>query len=206
MMFEFEYGLKDGFLNDGDVVIFPTDTVYGLACRLYDNDAINRIYELKERSKTKHLAVLCDSLISVNDIAVIDERVIKLAYAFWPGALTLILPSTPNHYQKTGEKTVGVRIPNHDAALWLIKKNGPLLTTSVNKSGDMPLNDVELIKKHFGDKVDYIYEEYNAFYLNVSSTTIDLTEKEVKFLRIGTITDKQINEVLKKDIDDIYKE
>lgn len=199
----FEYGLKEGFLNDGDVVIFPTDTVYGLACRLYDIEAIERIYQLKERSKTKHLAVLCDSLISVNDIAVIDERVIKLAYAFWPGPLTLILPSTPNHIKKTGETTIGVRIPNHESALWLIKKNGPLLTTSVNKSGDKPLNDVTLIKKHFADQVDYIYEEYNAFYLNVSSTTIDLTSKDVKYLRIGTITQAQIESVLNKNIDDI---
>lgn len=199
----FEYGLKEGFLNDGNVVIFPTDTVYGLACRLYDTEAINRIYELKERSKNKHLAVLCDSLISVNDIAKMDDRVIKLAYAFWPGALTLILPSSPNHLKKTGEETIGVRIPNHEAALWLIKKNGPLLTTSVNKSGDQPLNDVELIKKHFESKVDYIYEEYNAFYLNVSSTTIDLTGKEIKYLRIGTITKAQIEAVLALDIDDI---
>ncbi len=195
----FEYGLKEGFLNDGDVVIFPTDTVYGLACRLYDNEAIERIYQLKERSKTKHLAVLCDSLISINDIAVIDERVLKLAHAFWPGPLTMILPSTSAHFKKTGEKTIGVRIPNHDAALWLIKKNGPLLTTSVNKSGDLPLNDVDLIKQHFSDKVDYIYEEYNAFYLNISSTTIDLTHEEINYLRIGSITKEQIESALKEE-------
>lgn len=198
-----EYGLKEGFINEGEVVIFPTDTVYGLACRLYDNEAIERIYKLKERSKTKHMAVLCDSLISVNDVAVIDERVIKLAYAFWPGALTIVLPATMQHINKTLEETIGIRIPNHEAALWLIKKNGPLVTTSVNKSGDVPLNDVDEIKKHFEDKVDYIYEEYNAFYLNISSTTIDLTSDEVKYLRIGTITQEQIETVLKKDIDEI---
>ncbi len=194
----FDYGFKEGYLSDGSVVIFPTDTVYGLACRLYDDLAIQRILQLKDRSKTKHLAVLCDSLVTINDIAIIDERALKLAHEFWPGALTIILPSTREHFAKTGEKTIGVRIPDHDSTIWLIKKNGPLVTTSVNKSGDEPLIDLAEIKKHYRDKVDYIYEEYNAFYLNVSSTTIDLTEKEVKYLREGTITKQQIEQALKK--------
>lgn len=199
----FEYGYEEGFLTDGSVVIFPTDTVWGLACRLYDNAAIERIYALKERSATKHLAVLCDNLVSVNDIAIIDERVRKLAYAFWPGALTLILNSTKSHFEKTGNKTIGIRIPNHEAALWLIKKNGPLLTTSVNKSGSAPMMDLKEIIKAFGDKVDYIYEEYNAYYLNVSSTTIDLTSDNIEYLRIGSISKEAIEEVLEKDIEEI---
>lgn len=199
----FDYGYEEGFLTDGSVVIFPTDTVWGLACRLYDNTAIERIYTIKDRSKTKHLAVLCDSLVSVNDIGIIDERVRKLAYAFWPGALTLILPSTKSHFEKTGDKTVGIRIPNHEAALWLIKKNGPLLTTSVNKSGSVPLMDLKEIINTFGNEVDHIYEEYNAYYLNVSSTTIDLTGDEIEYLRIGSISKEDIELVLKKDIEEI---
>ncbi|MDD2574863.1 MAG: L-threonylcarbamoyladenylate synthase [Acholeplasmataceae bacterium] len=199
----FEYGYEEGFLTDGSVVIFPTDTVWGLACRLYDNAAIERIYTLKERSATKHLAVLCDNLVSVNDIAVIDERARKLAYAFWPGALTLILNSTKAHFEKTGDKTIGIRIPNHDSALWLIKKNGPLLTTSVNKSGSAPMMDLKEIIKVFGDEVDYIYEEYNAYYLNVSSTTIDLTNDKIEYLRIGSISKEDIEAVLEKDIEEI---
>lgn len=199
----FDYGYEEGFLTDGSVVIFPTDTVWGLACRLYDNTAIERIYTIKDRSKTKHLAVLCDSLVSVNDIGIIDERVRKLAYTFWPGALTLILPSTKSHFEKTGDKTVGIRIPNHEAALWLIKKNGPLLTTSVNKSGSVPLMDLKEIINTFGNEVDHIYEEYNAYYLNVSSTTIDLTGDEIEYLRIGSISKEDIESVLKKDIEEI---
>ncbi len=192
-----EFDFKDGYIKDGAVVIFPTDTVFGLACRLYDLEAINKIFELKKRSQTKNMAILCDTLVSVNDLAVIDERALKLAHAFWPGALTLVLPSSKKHYEKTGNKTIGIRIPNHDSALWLIKKNGPLVTTSVNKSGDKPMINIAEIKKEFASDVDYIYEEYNAFYLNISSTTIDLTEKEIKFLRIGTITKNDIYNALK---------
>lgn len=194
----FEYSLKDGFLTDGSVVILPTDTVYGIACRLYDESALQRIFKIKVRSQKKNLAVLCESLVSINDIAVINERALKLAHAFWPGPLTIILPSTKQHYEKTGDHTIGVRIPNHAGTLQLIKQNGPLYTTSVNISGTDPLMDLAEIKKEFKDKVDYIYEEYNTYYLSVSSTIIDLTNENVEYLRLGTITKKAIEEVLSK--------
>src|SRR5690554_2324124 len=115
------YSLKEGFLQEGSVVIFPTDTVYGMGCRLYDNVAIERILTIKNRPRSKHLAVLCDILVTVNDLAVLDSRAIKLAHAFWPGPLTIVLPSSKSHYEKTGDKTIGVRIPNHNGVLKLIK-------------------------------------------------------------------------------------
>jgi len=191
-----EYSLKEGFLNEGDVVIFPTDTVYGLSCRLYDNVGINKILHIKNRSITKHLAILCDTLVTVSDIAILNERALTLAHAFWPGPLTLILTSTESHFKKSGQKTVGIRIPNHSGAIRLIRQNGPLVTTSVNISGKEAMTDINEIKNKFSDVVDYIYQEEKTNYLNVSSTTVDLTEKEVKVLREGTITKKEIIEVL----------
>lgn len=192
-----EYSLKEGFLNEGSVVIFPTDTVYGLACRLYDNLGVNRILKIKNRPKSKHLAILCDTLVTVNDLAILDERALKLAHDFWPGPLTLILQSSKSHFKKTGEKTIGIRIPDHNGAITLIKQNGPLVTTSVNLSGEEPLTDIDEIKTHFSELVDYIYHEEKEIYLNVSSTTVDLTEKEIKVIREGTIKEQQIKEALK---------
>lgn len=191
-----KYSLKEGFLKEGSVVIFPTDTIYGLGCRLYDELAIKRILEIKKRPVNKPLAVLCDTLVTVNDLAIINERVLKLAHAFWPGPITLVLKSSPSHFEKTGHKTVGVRIPDHSGVIRLIKQNGPLVATSVNLSGNNPLTDYEEIVQHFSDKVDYIYKETNAFYLNVSSTTVDLTQGEVKVVREGTITKNDIKEIL----------
>lgn len=191
-----KYSLKEGFLKEGSVVIFPTDTIYGLGCRLYDEVAIKRILEIKKRPENKPLAVLCDTLVTVNDLAIIDERVLKLAHAFWPGAMTLVLKSSLSHFEKTGHKTVGVRIPDHSGVIRLIKQNGPLIATSVNLSGENPLTDYEKIVERFTDEVDYIYKETNAFYLNVSSTTIDLTNEEVKVVREGTITKENIKEIL----------
>ncbi|MDY0346137.1 MAG: L-threonylcarbamoyladenylate synthase [Acholeplasma sp.] len=196
MMVE-DYSFEEGFMTDGSVVIFPTDTVYGLAARLYDMDAYKKIEAIKTDKPIKY-AILCDTLVSVNDLVVIDERAKKLMMAFWPGALTIILKSSRSHYEKTGQKTIGVRIPNHNAAVRLIKKNGPLLTTSVSID-DEPLLTMDEIKKHYQTKVDYIYEEYNAYYLNVTSTTIDLSEPTIKYLRIGSISKQDIESVIGQD-------
>lgn len=190
-----DYTFEDGFMPDGSIVIFPTDTTFGIACRLYDNEAFNRISQLKNNDKFNY-AVLCDTLVSINDLAFIDERAKKLMLAFWPGALTIILKSSKPHYEKTGDKKIAVRIPNHNGALSLIKKNGPLVTTSLSSEDQDLLMDLNKIKINFQDKVDFIYEEYNNFYLNMGSTTIDLSENEIKYIRIGSITETEIKAVI----------
>ncbi len=197
-----DYTFEDGFMPDGSIVIFPTDTVFGIACRLYDNDALNRISTLKNNQSFNY-AVLCDTLVSVNDLAIIDERAKKLMMAFWPGKLTLILKSSKPHYEKTGDLKIAVRIPNHNSALRLIKKNGPLVTTSLSSEDQDLLMDLTKIKATFKDKVDHIYEEYNNFYLNLGSTTIDLSEDVIRYIRIGSITESQIEAVIQTNTFDI---
>lgn len=190
-----DYTYEDGFMPDGSIVIFPTDTTFGIACRLYDNEALRRITQLKNNTQFNY-AVLCDTLVSINDLAVIDPRAKQLMMAFWPGPLTIILNSTRPHYEKTGETKIAVRIPNHSGALSLIKKNGPLVTTSLSNEDQDLLMDLNKIKANFHDKVDYIYEEYNNFYLNLGSTTIDLTENDIRFVRVGSIKEFDILSVV----------
>lgn len=194
-----EYSLEEGFMTDGSVVIFPTDTVYGFASRLYDNEALVKIRALKNESSNHYFAVLCDTLVSVNDLAIIDERAKRLMMAFWPGALTIILKSSRSHYEKTGEEVIGVRIPNHNAALRLIKQNGPLVTTSISLDRLTPMMDIEEINKTYQDKVDFIYEDYEDYNLNMLSTTVDLTEEKIQYLRVGSITQSQIEAILAPD-------
>lgn len=177
------------------LIIFPTDTVYGIGASIYDLDNINKIYEIKGRSFDKQLPVLCSSIEQIESFAVIDNNVLKLAKAFWPGALTLILKTKDEYFKFSGERTIGVRIPNHILALSLLEKYGPLKTTSINDSGSVPLNDYETIYEKYNNKVSYIYKNTEAS-IGLASTIVSLVD-DVKILRLGNITLEQIKESLK---------
>lgn len=179
----------------GKLIIFPTDTVYGIGCGIFDVDNIKKIYNIKNRSYEKPLACLCASIEQINSIAIIDDNSRKLINEFLPGGLTLILKSREEVYLKIGYKTIGVRIPNCKIALNILQKNGPMLTTSVNDSGAVPINEYEEIVQKYSNLVDEIYQA-NEDSSNLSSTVVSVIESEVKILREGAITAKDINRVL----------
>ena len=180
------------------VIIFPTDTVYGIGTPIFDIDGINKIYDIKHRSKDKPLACLCASLSQIEDIAVLNDDARKLIKDFLPGALTIILESKPEVCDKIGYKTIGVRIPNNDLAISLLNENGPMLTTSVNESGKTPLNDYESIKNAYGNVVDKIYYDDEPS-SSIASTVIMIIGNELKVLRSGSITIEMIKNSLKED-------
>lgn len=184
-------------LNSGEVIIFPTDTVYGIGCSAFDVLAQKRIYEIKKRPKNKRLSILCASLEDIKKIAIVDIDAEKIIKRFMPGALTLILNTQPSLIGEAIFETVGVRIPNHPVALKLLNEHGPLATTSVNFSGFEPLNDYDSIIKEFGDLVDAVYPNNNIV-SNVSSTVIDLTKKPYQVLRYGEISLDEILNYLHK--------
>lgn len=186
-------------INKGEIVIFPTDTVYGVGCLLYDIEAIDKIYLLKEREKIKELPVLVSSIKEAKELGIFNEKALKLANHFWPGALTIIVKSSLEHFNKSGKETIGIRMPNNEMALNILKSNGPLKTTSVNKSGLPPLFAKSEIIKEYQNKVDKMYFEEKETYLNLSSTTIDLTNNNVKFIRIGSIKEEEIWEVINNE-------
>ena len=177
------------------VIIFPTDTVYGIGTKIFDIDGINKIYDIKKRPKDKPLACLCSSLEQIKMIAEVSKSAEKLINRFLPGALTLILDSKPEVVDKIGYKTIGVRIPNSKLALEILNENGPMLTTSVNESGFKPINEYDLIVKEYGDCVDKIYKS-NEKSSNVSSTVVLLKDNDIKVLREGEITISMINDCL----------
>ena len=134
------------------VIIFPTDTVYGIGTKIFDIDGINKIYEIKKRPKDKPLACLCASIDQIKSIAILNEDAEKLINAFLPGPLTLILKSKEEVKNKIGYETIGVRIPNYKLALDILNENGPMLTTSVNDSGANPINEYDdIIIKYKND-------------------------------------------------------
>ena len=171
------------------VIAFPTDTVFGVGALIDDEIAIDKIFELKHRDYSKPLAILA---ASINDILPyiddVSEDVVKLMNKYWPGALTIIFNKKNNVSNKitSGFKTIAFRIPNCDISLEILKQTGPLATTSVNISGEKPLNTYEEIERYFGDKIDYIVSD-NVSSSNVSSTIIDVTTNAIKIIRQGEI-------------------
>ncbi len=174
------------------VIIFPTDTVYGIGCSIYDKDSQLKIYKIKNRPLDKPLAVLCSSVKQIDEIAYIDENAKKIINKFLPGALTVIIKAKEDIVNITGLKTIGVRIPNYKIALNILEEVGPMTTTSVNESGRSPLNDYEIIKKEYEKIVDKIIAPNNEKTSNVSSTIVDLTTPTPKLIRQGEISFEEI--------------
>lgn len=173
----------------GKIIAFPTDTVYGVGALIDDDEAINKIYELKNRDLNKPLAILASSIDDILPyIKKPNNEIISIMKKYWPGALTIIFEKTHlvgDNITK-GLNTVAFRIPNSNLVLEILKKTGPLATTSVNISGNTPINNYEEIMKSFGEKIDYIIgkDEVSS---NISSTIIDVTSNKVKIIRQGQI-------------------
>ncbi|HPX72171.1 MAG TPA: L-threonylcarbamoyladenylate synthase [Acholeplasmataceae bacterium] len=185
-------------MEKGQVIIFPTDTIYGMGCQLYDKVALERIYEIKKRSHDKDIPVLVSSIVQINVIAKYDSKALRIMQNFWPGPLTLILQSTPDFYNKTGDKTIAIRIPDHYVTIELINNFGPLRTTSVNISGEEPLNKIEDIRKQYGNVVDHIYGEHVGHYIGIASTIVDISNGSIKLVREGAIPFEDILAVYNK--------
>lgn len=173
----------------GELVIFPTDTVYGLGTRPDDPAATARVFATKGRPLDLTLPVLVDSLDAARSVARFDERAGQLALTTWPGALTLVLPRTsvsrPWDLGGAGD-TVGVRMPRHPLALALLGATGPLAVTSANRSGEPPVRTCDELTAVFGDRVAvYLCEESPLE--GLASTVLDLTGPEIRLLRAGSV-------------------
>ncbi|WBL31506.1 L-threonylcarbamoyladenylate synthase [Candidatus Phytoplasma sacchari] len=173
--------------NEKKIIIFPTDTVYGIGTKIDDIENLKKIYQIKKRNLDKPISVLFYSLDQIEKIVFIDDNIRKIADIFWPGPLTLIVYTQNPSYFCIKEEKMGIRIPNHPLALKILKKLGPLRTTSINKSGQPSLNNYQKIKEKYGNKVDYVYpDNYKNLSSGISSTIIDTTTVKWQIIRRGT--------------------
>ena len=143
-------------LKRGELIGIPTDTLYGIAADPYNEDAIERIFELKGRPGIKPLALLVASIEQGTTVAAFSDRAVELAERHWPGALTLVLPrldSVPPWIGHRGRRTVGLRCPDHQTALGLLTIVGPLAVTSANVTGQDAVTDSKEAEALFGDDV-----------------------------------------------------
>lgn len=189
-------------IKNGSLIIYPTDTVYGLGAIVTNEKSINNIYLAKSRSFTSPLIALLSSFDKIEEVAYVSnenkELLIKLAKAFWPGALTIILKRKENipSIMVSGGDTIGVRIPNLDLAIKIIDlAGGVLATTSANISGEAtPKSYVEL-SESIKSKVDILIDSGECK-LGEASTIIDLTSDIPKILRNGAISIDEIKKII----------
>ena len=186
-------------MRNGGVVIYPTETVYGIGCLPSDPDAAKRICEIKGRAENP-LPLICNDIEMARKIGQFNLSAEKLAKAFWPGPLMFILPSKIVYpmWVSHGKKTIGLRVPGSEVSRKLAElSGGVLVSTSANKSGEPPATTAKEALSQTGFKVDLVLDG-GPSPGGQSSTILDLSGKEMWILRSGPITGTQIMEALKR--------
>jgi L-threonylcarbamoyladenylate synthase len=188
-------------LAAGKIIAMPTDTVYGLAAALDQPAAIDAIYTAKGRDAGKALPVLIDNPHRISHYAGGNHtRANRLAEAFWPGALTIVLPATSKvpYGVHRGSGTVGLRMPDNAIALAIISgAGGGLAVTSANLSGRSEARSAGEVRETLGGLVDVVVDGGPATG-SIPSTVVDLTGREPVILRQGAITRRDLERVLSR--------
>lgn len=190
--------LAERAIADGEIVAFPTDTVYGVGCDPFNTEAILKIYEAKGRGMEKSLPILLSDITDVEKVASeVPPAARILAEAFWPGALTLVVPRQERLPSAlTARDTVGLRIPNHDWLRELIRScGGALAATSANLSGKPDALDAQEVLSYLGDKVRLVVDGGRASG-GVPSTVVDCTVSPPAILRFGFLSEQEIRDAL----------
>lgn len=180
-------------LRQGDLVAFPTDTVYGLGAALFNLQSIDRLYVVKGRDAAKAIAVLVGDENALGQVAgALSGFAARLARRFWPGPLTLVVaahPALPANLSPL--PTVGVRMPDHPVALALLRRTGPLAVTSANRSGEPSATTAEEVYAQLGGRIPLILDGGRCPG-GLPSTVVDCTGSEPVILRPGPISLQQL--------------
>jgi tRNA threonylcarbamoyl adenosine modification protein (Sua5/YciO/YrdC/YwlC family) len=173
-------------LKEGGVIAYPTDTIYGFGCDMYNKKAIQRIYQIKKRDPQKPFSFICSDLKNISLYAQVTNPAYKIMKRCLPGAYTFILLGTKlvPKIMTTKRKTVGIRVPDNNICLSLVKTLGnPIISTSVGFSGREVLSDPSLIEETFGSLIDLTID--GGILANQPSTIISLINDEIEVIREG---------------------
>lgn len=173
-----------------ELVVLPTDTVYGLACDAFSHEGVRALLEAKGRDRQSPPPVLIGSVAAMSGLAQeIPQVAHKLAETFWPGALTMILKAQPSLTWDLGETkgTVALRMPDHKIALALLQETGPLATSSANLTGQPAATTCQQAEAYLGNKVK-VYLDGGPSPKGEASTIVDLTELEDTVSESGEVT------------------
>ncbi|GER80613.1 MAG: L-threonylcarbamoyladenylate synthase [Anaerolineales bacterium] len=183
-------------LRAGGLVVFPTDTVYGLGSLAFDQAAIESIYAVKGRPLEKAIPILIADAADLDRLArAVTDLARRLASRFWPGPLTLVLPKRADlPAAVSAADTVGVRVPDHAAARALLRAAGPMAVTSANLSGRSSPRSAEEAASQLGGRVPLVLDGGETPG-GVPSTVVDVSGSVPVILREGPLTLAEINSI-----------
>jgi tRNA threonylcarbamoyl adenosine modification protein (Sua5/YciO/YrdC/YwlC family) len=173
-------------LEGGGVIGYPTDTIYGVGCDLFNPEAIRKIHQLKKLEKKKPLSFICSDLKDISRYAYVSNSTYKMMKRLLPGAYTFVLKATKlvPKIAMTKQNTVGIRIPDNKICLALVKELGhPIISTSVYKPDEGLYNDPAEIEERFGKQLNLVID--GGVIVAEHSSIIDLTEDIPKIIREG---------------------
>ena len=186
-------------VNSGGIIIYPTDTIYGIGCDPYNDDSVRRIFKIKGRNKKKPLPILACSMEDIEKIAFLDKIGKLLARKYWPGALTIVSPLKDGNISsrlRAGKNSIGVRIPNNKCTLLLLKHCKYLAGTSANISGEKPPKSaLEVLLSPLGN-FDALLDG-GTVEKGIESTIVDISDPTApKIIREGAIKSEEVHKVL----------
>jgi len=184
----------------GNLVVYPTETVYGIGADIFNEVAVKNVFLAKNRPFDMALSVAVSDKKMMESIAVLDEKADKLIKAFLPGPLTIIIEKkrdVPDLVTSMSGK-VGIRIPDHPVAMEIIKRTGPIIATSANTHSHPDATNIDSAVKDLGSAVS-MYIDSGPSKLKIPSTIVWIMKGEVEMVRQGAITIKEIEDVLNAD-------
>lgn len=174
-------------LKNGNIIVYPTDTIYGIGCDILNKKAIQTIQTIKNRKKQKPLSIICSDLKDISRWANVSNMQYKILKKYLPGPYTFILTASsdaPKILQDEKRKTIGIRIPDNKVCLDIVSQLGnPIVTTSVNLAGDVNYINPNDIKKDWYGKVDLVLDAGELS--NDPSTIISLVDENIEIIRQG---------------------
>lgn len=184
-------------IKAGGLLVYPTDTLYGLAADPFNDSAVKKVFLSKNRPFDMPLSIAVSDVRMLESVAVLNDSARKLISRFLPGPLTILLTKKPSisDLLTSGDNQIGIRIPDHPFALKFIRKVGPITSTSANLHSRPDPTSIEMAKKDLGNAID-IYIDCGKTRFSAPSTIIDVSEGDVEIVRAGVITKEEIANAL----------
>lgn len=184
-------------IQKGGIVAFPTETVYGVGIHFDDEEALERLMEAKNRDYSKAITLMVADKKDISQYAYISSQAQKMIDQFMPGMITLIFKKKESvrDSMTNGKSTIGIRIPDSEFVLSLLKKVGPMLVTSANLSQHSNTTSTQEVLNQLDGRIDLVVDGKTSD--NIASTVVDVSQDEIKILRDGKITKEQIEEAIK---------